>query len=104
MLRPGSHEGGGSDIDTSDELRMRRSGRHKHSSPKRLTAGFHGRWRSSLVMRGLGHSIRSGLAAARGDGEQSGQRSHCFRGTLVLTTTQEPTYVAIIRGGTRGSG
>jgi hypothetical protein len=60
-----------------------------------------GRWRSSLVMRGLGHSIRSGLAAARGDGGQSGQRSHCFRGTLVLAITQEPTYGTIIRGGTR---
>ncbi len=57
-----------------------------------------GRWRSSLVIRGLRHTIRSGLAAAQGGGDLSLGRSHDFKGTHDLTTTQEPTHVQVYEG------
>ena len=46
-----------------------------------------GRWRSTLVMRGQSHSIRSGLAAAQGGGGQSLGRSQASR---VPSTSPPP--------------
>ena len=88
---PSGQEGGGSNVDTGDELRVRRQGRHWYSHLKQLTDAFHGalavhpRDAGSVPGAPFGPTVRP-RRGPRWWGAILGTKSS-FRGTLALTAT-----------------